>query len=254
MKYYASISYDGSFFKGIAIQPDQKTIKGVFDFVLSKFFQQEIKMYLVSRTDKGVHAMDSRICFELETKIPVNKLAEVLNPKLENIQINWLQEVSPDFILQKQEFSKLYKYQIKLGKTYPFEKNYNWLLDTIEYSHDFLQEILDAFLGEHDFRNFCKVDHTRNIINYTRNIQKIYFKKNENQLIIFIQGNGFLWMMVRYIVNVIISCMKLMINKSDIKNLLTGATPSKECLKVLRPAPAEGLYLYSTVGTNELSL
>ncbi|MCJ8347371.1 hypothetical protein MJH12_17665 [bacterium] len=254
MKYYASISYDGSFFKGIAIQPNQKTVKGLFDQVLTDFFLQKVSMQLVSRTDKGVHSMDSRICFDLESKIPANKLALVLNPKLEQIQLNWVLEVSSDFLLQKQEFSKLYMYKIKFGPKYPFDQSYHWQMDHPLDHLDQLQKVLDLFLGEHDFRHFCKVDHSRNIRSFKREIQKIYYQKNGDNLTIFIQGNGFLWMMVRYIIYTVISCLRLQIKHSDIVRLLSGAEPSKVDLKSLRPAPANGLYLHSTLVIDELSL
>jgi tRNA pseudouridine38-40 synthase len=254
MKFYASISYDGSFFKGIAIQPNQTTIKGCFDEALSKFFAQKVTMQLVSRTDKGVHAMDSRICFEVVTKIPAKKLAQVLNPRLFKMQLNWVQEVCDEFSLQKLSLSKEYMYQISITKSYPFLENYHWNLEDWSFSELELQKTLDLFLGEHDFRNFCKVDQTRNIISFCRNIDSISFELIDCNLKIFIRGNGFLWMMVRYIMYAIVSCLKGLISKEDIQRLLKGETPSKQDLKYLRPAPAEGLYLYRTLDGHELSI
>lgn len=252
MKFYASISYDGSFFKGIAIQPNQITVKGSFDQAISNFFSQKVTMHLVSRTDKGVHAMDSRISFEVDTKIPAQKMARVLNNKLFKIQLNWVQEVSEDFSLQELSLSKEYLYQISFSKLYPFEESYNWFVENLEFQEENLQEILDLFIGEHNFINFCKVDHTRKITSFHRTIERISFEIKDQKLKILIRGNGFLWMMVRYIIYAIISCIKKQLTKTDIVRLLQGTSPLKRDLKFLRPAPAEGLYLYKTLDTNEL--
>lgn len=254
MKLYASISYDGSFFKGIAIQPNQPTVKGCFDDVLSRFFNQKISMQLVSRTDKGVHAMDSRICFEVETKIPTQKLSKILNAKLSKVRLNWVTEVNASFELHKQPLSKEYMYQISLKELFPFQESYMWHLEESCFQGDGLQDILELFVGEHNFRNFCKVDHTRNITNFNRLIEAVSFEYSAGILKIFIRGNGFLWMMVRYIVYAVVACMKEQLTKENITRLLKGEIPAKTDLKYLRPAPAEGLYLYKTLDTNGLSL
>ncbi|MCO4782560.1 MAG: hypothetical protein KC646_09555 [Candidatus Cloacimonetes bacterium] len=254
MKFYASISYDGSFFKGIAIQPDQVTVKGAFDKVLSSFFHQKVSMQLVSRTDKGVHAFDARISFEVTTKIPAIKIAQVLNPKLFKIQLNWVKEVGDDFVLQNLPLSKEYLYQISTSKSYPFQESYLWNLEGWVFSETELQKVLNLFQGEHNFKNFCKVDHTRNITSFVRKIESIRFEVVENKLNIFIRGNGFLWMMVRYIVYAIVACLQGKIEKVNLQRLLGGESPSKQDLKCLRPAPAEGLYLYKTLDGNGFSL
>lgn len=66
----------------------------------------------------------------------------------------------------------------------------------------------EKLIGEHDFRNFCKVDAGNNVNHFVRNIEEIYICPmsgyNGNEMWeITIQGMAFLWHQVRCMVSVL---------------------------------------------------
>ncbi|KAL0909196.1 hypothetical protein M5K25_020043 [Dendrobium thyrsiflorum] len=70
-----------------------------------------------------------------------------------------------------------------------------------------MQKAAQKFIGEHDFRNFCKMD-ALNVKNYTRHITEFAISpcnkwSNDNLWAITIKGSAFLWHQVRCMVSVL---------------------------------------------------
>lgn len=64
---------------------------------------------------------------------------------------------------------------------------------------DLMKESATHLLGEHDFRNFCKID-TVNVDNFKRTIHSFTidpYNKSEEVFVMNITGNAFLWHQVR---------------------------------------------------------
>ena len=74
-----SIQYDGTNFSGWQRQPDIRTVQGTVEEILGIVLKQEISIRGVSRTDAGVHAHQQMAQFSAALKIPIEKLALVLN-------------------------------------------------------------------------------------------------------------------------------------------------------------------------------
>lgn len=67
-----------------------------------------------------------------------------------------------------------------------------------------MTEAAQLLLGEHDFRNFCKVDGSKQIESHRRTVIKAYFEKETEDVYIFnLVGNAFLWHQVRHIMAVL---------------------------------------------------
>ncbi len=68
-----------------------------------------------------------------------------------------------------------------------------------------MQEGVDRLMGEHDFRNFCKVDGSKQIENYNRRVVKAYFEADrpDGMVIFNLIGSAFLWHQVRHIMAVL---------------------------------------------------
>ena len=69
--YLINIAYDGSDFSGWATQPQQFTVQGYIEEILSKIFQQKISILATSRTDKGVHARNQNFTLRLNLDFSV---------------------------------------------------------------------------------------------------------------------------------------------------------------------------------------
>lgn len=69
---------------------------------------------------------------------------------------------------------------------------------------DLMKEAAQLLLGEHDFRNFCKVDGSKQIESHKRTVLKAYFEQESEGVYIFnLVGNAFLWHQVRHIMAVL---------------------------------------------------
>ena len=78
---YASIGYNGNGFRGFQSQPHGNTIQDHCREVCTEFFGNNCGLIGISRTDAGVHALDRRIQFKVDSKIPTNKIARVMNSR-----------------------------------------------------------------------------------------------------------------------------------------------------------------------------
>ncbi|WVN87737.1 tRNA pseudouridine(38-40) synthase [Cryptococcus depauperatus CBS 7841] len=64
-------------------------------------------------------------------------------------------------------------------------------------------------IGEHDYRNFCKLDGSKQIENHTRGVLQAYFSSNADQgvgggMVVFnLIGTAFLWHQIRHIIAVL---------------------------------------------------
>ena len=92
-------------------------------------------------------------------------------------------------------------------------------------------------IGEHDFASFCSI-HT-NVENTVRTIYSLDILTNEDELIIRISGNGFLYNMVRIIVGTLLRVGRGFYTPEQVKEILE--TKNRKAAGVT--APPQGLRL-----------
>ena len=92
-------------------------------------------------------------------------------------------------------------------------------------------------LGEHDFAAFCCI--RTNAKSTVRTIYQLDIQKNGDDIIIHIEGNGFLYNMVRIIAGVLIRVGRGYYEPEKVKELLEGKERTKEAIT----APPQGLCL-----------
>ena len=92
------VAYDGTDYCGWQRQNNGATVEGELQKALDQLFGPGVELTGASRTDAGVHALGNVAVFDVETRIPPEKIAVALNHKLtENIRILESEEVAPDF-------------------------------------------------------------------------------------------------------------------------------------------------------------
>ncbi|MGL5640349.1 MAG: tRNA pseudouridine(38-40) synthase TruA [Mycoplasmoidaceae bacterium] len=237
MRYLVNISYDGSNYYGWSKQKHEKTIQDHLEKILSKIFKEKISIHCSGRTDKGVHALNQYFHFDSDMKINPEKLIFILNKSInEDLYIKKIKLVDENFHSRYSIKNKTYLYIINTSKKNPFmcrqELQYNK-----EINSEKLQEILNTFLGKHDFLSFS----TSILKNTTREIYWIRVTKINDKIKIKINGDGFLRYMVRMIVSYSLLVLEGKKDINSIKNLLS--TPSKG--SSIHKANPCGLYLYN---------
>ena len=179
MRYLITVSYDGTLFAGYQKQPKQRTVQGEIEKALKEISGgKKIDIHASGRTDAGVHAINQKIHFDLDTKITIEKLAKGLNSLLpEDIFVKKVEEVSDDFHARFSAIGKEYMYILNVGEYNPLERNYvyqhNKKLDVVE-----MERAMKYFEGTHNFKSFTKAN--VETTNFARTIYSTAVTKDNN--------------------------------------------------------------------------
>ncbi len=202
-RYKLLIAYDGSAFHGWQKQeppdaPVLRTVQGVMHDALLRLFKQPINLVGASRTDSGVHAKGQVAHFEAVSRVPVERMAMAINSRLpEDIEVRQAEAVSPGFDSIRCAVTKQYTYTIHNIDERPLGLrhlvyHYRHTLDA-----DLMNGAAQRLVGEHDFEGFSAAGHGRE--STIRTIHRCEVKRDGGQVVITVEGNGFLWNMVRII-------------------------------------------------------
>ena len=213
------VAYDGTNYCGWQIQINGITVEEVLNKTISELVGEPIAVIGASRTDSGVHAMGNVAVFDTESRIPAEKMSFALNQRLpEDIRIQESCEVPLDWHPRYRDTRKTYEYRI-LNRRFaiPTER----LSSHVCYyplEVEKLQQAADYLVGEHDFKSFCS---TRTQVENT--VRTIYFLrviKEGDMIQIRINGNGFLYNMVRIIVGTLLKVGTGMYPPEHVKEIL----------------------------------
>lgn len=197
------LSYDGTNFYGWQIQSIGRTVQGVLEEALTKMHKYPIKVIAAGRTDSGVHA-NAQVChFDTDLNIPESRYKNAINSFLpEDISIIESIFVEMGFHARYSAKRRVYKYYFTDSTGYTvFNRNF---CAKVHYLPDIkiLNECAASLEGIHDFTTFtCAGDQSRSRV---REIYSAVFYPEGNLFVFKIEGNGFLWKMVRSIIGSIL--------------------------------------------------
>jgi tRNA pseudouridine38-40 synthase len=232
------IAYDGTAYHGWQTQLNKATIQETIENAISIVTKQKIDLTGSGRTDSGVHACGQVANFKADTKIPEEKVKIAINANLPpDIRILDSVDVSPDFNSRFDALDKTYMYQIYNDSVAnPFYSRYSCFVPQ-SLDIDKMEEALKFILGTHDFKGFMASG--SQVKTTERTIYAAKLLKEENLIKIYINGNGFLYNMVRIIAGTLIDIGKGLKDISCIEKALTD----KDRTILGQTAPPEGLFL-----------
>ena len=155
MRYFLTLSYDGTRYHGWQIQPNGDTIQERLQSALSTLLRQDIGVTGAGRTDAGVHARKMVAHFDYAGVLDCQQLCYKLNRLLPfDIAILSVEPVSDDMHARFSATSRTYHYYIHLVKN-PFLRAYSC---EIHYPLNFekMNEAGRLLEGYEDFGAFCK--------------------------------------------------------------------------------------------------
>ncbi|MDP8217041.1 MAG: tRNA pseudouridine(38-40) synthase TruA [Candidatus Kaelpia imicola] len=232
------MEYDGGCFSGWQRQREKTTVQGEIESGLSKILSQPVNLISSGRTDAGVHAKYQVANFKTEKRVQPEDIKRALNSLLpSDIRIKFAQRVGLDFHARYSVKNKIYRYNIFTGEYIsPFKVRYFWHLPL---GLDFykMSEEIGYILGKHDFINFQAKGSS--VKDTKRTVSKAFLKKDGSYCSIFIEADGFLYKMVRFIVGTLVEVGRGRFEPGRVKVLLGGKR-----LKRGPVAPAEGLFLW----------
>ncbi|MCM3387723.1 tRNA pseudouridine(38-40) synthase TruA [Ureibacillus chungkukjangi] len=236
----ATISYDGTLFAGYQVQPGERTVQLEIENVLTKMHKSEkVKIIASGRTDARVHATGQVIHFDTSLSIPLDRYEKALNVQLpRDIRVLSVEEVEADFHARYSVSGKRYRYIWNCeAQQSPFRRNYTIETNGVKPDIEKMQAAAQYIVGTHDFSCFCAAN--TSVVDKVRTVQSLNFSWQGEELHMVIEGNGFLYNMVRIIAGTL---WEVGIGKRDAQEL-EGIIASMERGKAGKTAPAHGLYL-----------
>ena len=194
-----TVAYDGTNYHGWQIQNNGITIESELNRCLTDLLREPVEVIGASRTDSGVHALGNIAVFDTTSRMPAEKISYALNQRLpEDIRIQKSEQVENDWHPRKCDSRKTYEYRIYRAQfPMPVKRLYS-LFTYYELDVNRMQEAAAYLEGEHDFKSFCQTG--AQVESTVRTIYSVEVEEQgENDLVIRVCGNGFLYNMVRII-------------------------------------------------------
>nr|WP_036268797.1 tRNA pseudouridine(38-40) synthase TruA [Mesoplasma seiffertii] len=242
MKCLLSLSYDGTDYSGWIIQPNQRTIQGELEKALKAITKTtNFKVLGASKTDAGVHALDQKVLVTLEFAPNLDQFKGALNKALPKaIRITNITKPEAEFDI-RYPIQKTYHYIINDQDDDIFSQRFElrWSKGLIDIKA--LQEIMNLFVGTHDFKLFSGLtSQEAQIIKTVRQIDEItVFRNSNNRVVIEFQAKGFIRYQIRMIVGAALAVYQNKhFSKVDLREKLQGIGEKSPIV-----APACGLCL-----------
>jgi tRNA pseudouridine38-40 synthase len=198
-RYKIKVSYDGTNYSGWQVQPRHRTVQGELERLLTQMTGQKKRIRVESsgRTDAGVHARAQAAHFDLEKPIDPGYFQRGLNAQLDrDIRIMTFDKVSSDFHARFSAVGKEYRYFIYNGRIVPPTKRLYCLQEQRPLDIGQMRRAAKLLTGEHDFAPFS-ANPNRELDGTVRTIHSFLIRKHGADITLEVQGNGFLYKMVR---------------------------------------------------------
>lgn len=236
-----TVAYDGSRFHGIARQHDQRTVAGELDGAVRAIDPRATLVRVCSRTDKGVHAHGQLVCFDTDKEISSRGWLLALSQHLpDEISVVRVAKIQPGIEPSHLARRKLYRYVLLRSQSRdPFWERRAWRLYA-QLDLDSMQREAQHLIGEHDFAAFrgAKDERTETVRTMLR--AELSVSEDDARLLRFdIEGNRFMYNMVRIIVGTLVDLGRGRIPAGAIKTALD----SLQRTDLGMTAPPDGLYL-----------
>ena len=233
-----TLRYDGTAYHGWQVQPNGVTVQQVLQDAVEAVTGVRSGITGCSRTDAGVHADMFCCTFDSDTLLRGDKLCCALNFHLpRDVSVYDAREVEEAFHPRYHAKGKRYVYRIWNGaQRHPvYDKYAVWLKKPLDV--DFLDRVAQDYVGTHDFAAFCGAG--SDLLGTTERTISACSVTREGDVVLFtVEGDGFLYNMVRIMVGTLIE-VGLGQREPDSIPTLFGA--KRECAGFL--APAQGLCL-----------
>jgi len=197
------IAYDGYDYSGWQIQPGKRTVQGELVEAVSNLFGKRTYVHGASRTDAGVSALGQVGLFETDSPIPTENLAKAITDKLPaDIAVLDAAEEAWGFDLMSSVTTKLYRYTIFTGRTRPvLNIRHCWHLPT-KLDVGAMSEAAKLLVGKKDFKSFASAADKRQ--SSVRTIFRCDVTSDDDSVYVDVEGDGFLYNMVRNIVGTLV--------------------------------------------------
>lgn len=233
-----TIRYQGTNYHGFQVQKNAVTVAQVLQDAMEQVLGCREDIKGCSRTDSGVHANMFCVSVKTDSRILCDSFVKALNVKLPyDIAVTDCREVPMDFHA---------RYNCK-GKRYVYQINNSHIKDPFAYRQvydyrcpidvEFCNRQCRDFIGTHDFSAFCAANSS--VEDHVRTITDCGMVRSGERVTFYVEGDGFLYNMVRIMVGTILEISAGIKPAGCIPKIIS----SKDRAQAGATAPAWGLYL-----------
>lgn len=201
------VEYDGTHFAGFQRQKDQRgeprTIQGTLEEAIMAILKEEVKVVGAGRTDAGVHALGQVVNFLTRRAIPETRLPFALNSVLPpDVVVKASHEVPVWFNARIHARRKLYRYSVLCaGTPSAFLRDFA-LFVSKPLCVEAMREAAKHMVGTKDFSSFANAG--SKMKSNVRTVSRCEILQQGELLEIWVEGDGFLYKMVRTIVGTLL--------------------------------------------------
>ncbi len=216
------LAYLGTAYEGFQIQPNCPTVQAAVIRALyntgALHHENGAGVSFSGRTDKGVHALDAAVAFEVGDSTSVTPRR--VNSKLPPDVWTWAHAAVPITFDARRD---------------AVEREYQYFLRERSLDVNSMQRAADLLCGTHDFRNFSN-EKKRSTV---RRVVTSSIRATGNAIIISIVADSFVWQMMRKIV----TALSLVGNGQKSIEWFAQMLNPRHHVEGVGPAPAFGLVL-----------
>ena len=240
-----TVAYDGRRFSGWARQTNARSVAGELEGAIFAIDPNATRTRGLSRTDAGVHAKEQLVAFDTDKDITLRGWVLAISQHLpDEIAIVRAARVEPGFDARRHLTRKVYRYTVLHSLVRdPFLEGRAWRI-LERFNHSAIQEIAQTLVGTHDFAAFRGAADSRT--DTVRQIFRIDVRPAHNDeriTLIDVEGDKFLYNMVRIIVGALIDIGRERLPKDALLRAL--ASHARTDLGIT--APPDGLCLERVV-------
>jgi tRNA pseudouridine38-40 synthase len=212
------LEYDGTQFAGWARQPGQRTVQEEVEKALRTILRDDdVRLQVAGRTDRGVHAWGQVVSYEHEAVDPM-RLNAVLPFDVAVLDCNPAPE---GFDARHDAISRTYCYRVLNRRARSVWLQGRALWHGWDLDRAALEGCAQALQGRHDFTAFTPTEtyHTR----FDRTVQQAQWRADGDLLEFWITADSFMRQMNRILVGTMIEVGTGRRSLEDFTSLLAGA-------------------------------
>ena len=236
-----TVAYDGRRFSGWARQTNARSVAGELDGAIAAIDPKASQTRGLSRTDAGVHAREQLAAFDTDKDIALRGWVLAISQHLpDEIAIVRATRVPAGFDARRYLTRKVYRYTVLHSSVRdPFLEGRVWRIYE-RLNHSALNQLAQSLVGKHDFAAFRGAADTRtDTVRQIFRIEVLQAHSDERITLIEVEGDKFLYNMVRIIVGTLIDIGR----ERRPKDALTRALASGARTDLGMTAPPDGLCL-----------